>query len=42
MMFSLEPVGIDLPVDVNNVALVQSELPEEKKTIWQFRFNPEF
>lgn len=31
MMFSLKPVGIYLPVDVNNVASLQWELPEEIK-----------
>lgn len=29
MMFSFKPVGINLPVDVNNVAFLQRELPEQ-------------
>lgn len=30
-MFSFKPVGIYLPVDVNNVAFLQHELPEETR-----------
>lgn len=30
MMFSFKPVGIYLPVDVNNVAFLQHELPGER------------
>lgn len=29
VMLSFKPVGIYLPVDVNNVAFLQGELPEE-------------
>lgn len=31
MMFSFKPVGIYLPVDVNNVAFLQHELSDERK-----------
>lgn len=31
MMLSFKPVGIYLPVDVNNVAFLQWELPEGRK-----------
>lgn len=31
MMLSFKPVGIYLPVDVNNVAFLQCELPEGRK-----------
>lgn len=31
MMFSFKPVGIYLPVDVNNVAFLQRELPEDSE-----------
>lgn len=30
MMFSFKPIVVYLPVDVNNVAFLQCELPEER------------